>query len=329
MQNTTIARWRANRTVVAYIVLAAGVIALGFSGIFVSVANAPGAVTGFYRMLIAQAIFVLPFMRRGRRRGRRRRGKQQHQPQSGSPRREIAIAAFAGLLFAGDLLFWNTGILLSGPTNPTLMGNTAPIWVALGAMLFFRERPPGMFWAGLAVAMAGALLVLGLDALQAFELGLGTFLGMLAGMFYGGYFLVMQRSRQQLDAITSFWWAGASAMLVLLLAALLLDQPLLGYPLITWLCFLGLGLIVQVFGQFSFSFALGYLPASLVSPAGLAQPVLTAILAAVLLNETLSLGEIIGGLTVLAGIFIVQRSRMAGRVMSVGDAGSTTGERPA
>jgi drug/metabolite transporter (DMT)-like permease len=158
--------------------------------------------------------------------------------------------------------------------------------------------------------MAGALLVLGLDAWQAFELGLGTFLGLLAGMFYGGYFLVMQRSRQQLDATTSFWWAGSSAVVVLLLASLLLRQPLWGYSLLTWLCFLGLGLIVQAFGQFSFSFALGYLPASLVAPAGLAQPVLTAVLAAFLLNQSLTQGEIIGGLTVLAGIFIVQRSRL-------------------
>jgi len=295
---------RANRILAAYVVLFAGVIALGFSGIFVSVANAPGAVTGFYRMLVAQAIFIVPFMRR--------RGSI-HRPQPANRRREIAIAAFAGLLFAGDLIFWNTGVLLSGPTNPTLMGNTAPIWVALGAMLFFREKLSGMFWVGLVLAMSGALLVLGLDALQAFQLGLGTFLGLLAGMFYGGYFLVIQRSRQQLDATTSFWWAGSSSVLALLLASLAFRQPLWGYPLLTWLCFLGLGLIVQAFGQFSFSFALGYLPASLVAPAGLAQPVVTGLLAVLLLNETLTPGEIAGGLTVLAGIFIVQRSRLVGR----------------
>lgn len=302
MQPTTLAQLRTNRIVIAYVVLFAGVIALGFSGIFVTLANAPGAVTGFYRMLVAQALFTWPFIRRTRKRRRQR---------NSYPRRELVIASAAGLLFAGDLLFWNTGILLSGPTNPTLMGNTAPIWVGLGASYFFHEKLPARFWAGLALAISGALLILGLDTLQAFELGLGTFLGLLAGMFYGGYFLVTQRSRRQLDATTSFWWASTSATVALVLAALLLRQPLAGYPPLTWLSFLALGIVVQAFGQFAFSFALGYLPASLVAPAGLGQPVMTAILAAILLGEGLTAGEIVGGLTVLIGVYIVQRSRVS------------------
>lgn len=284
----------------AYLALGLGLLGMGFSGIFVGLAGAPGAVAGFYRMGVACVVLAIPFAHNLKR--------------TGPPARtDILVTLLAGFFFAGDLFFWNTGILISGAANPTLMGNTAPIWVALGAMLFFREKLSGMFWVGLVLAMSGALLVLGLDALQAFQLGLGTFLGLLAGMFYGGYFLVIQRSRQQLDATTSFWWAGSSSVLALLLASLAFRQPLWGYPLLTWLCFLGLGLIVQAFGQFSFSFALGYLPASLVAPAGLAQPVVTGLLAVLLLNETLTPGEIAGGLTVLAGIFIVQRSRLVGR----------------
>ena len=278
----------------AYLALSLGVIGMGFSGIFVSWANAPGAVTGFYRMGIA-AILLAPLFWRSRRR------------HTAIPRREAAIAVAAGFLFAGDLFFWNTGILISGATNPTLMGNTAPLWVGLGALIFFREKLNHIFWLGLLLAMAGAAVILGLDALN--DVGLGTLSGLLAGIFYGGYYLVLQRSRQRLDALTSFWLAAVSSAFFLFLAALLLDQPLAGYPAATYWNFLALALVVQVGGQLAINFALGYLPASIVSPTMLAQPVLTALFAIPLLGESLSPWQIAGGLAVIAGVYTVHHSR--------------------
>ncbi len=297
----TLTQISSNKMLTAYLALAVGLLALGFSAIFVKWANAPGAVTGFYRMSIALFVLAWPF--------HVRRQQQQARPERVQYGREVAIAAFAGLLFAADLLLWNTGVLLSGATNPTLMGNTAPIWVGLGTVIFFRQRLPLAFWLGLGLALAGAVLILGLDALRDFDLGLGTFYGLISGMFYGGYFLVIQRSRQRLDAITSFWLAALSSSVVLLLAALLLGQPLVGYSWQTWLSFLGIGVIVQAFGQFAFSYALGFLPASLVAPAGLGQPVITAILAVPLLGETISAGQVVGGVAVLAGVWLVHHTR--------------------
>lgn len=278
----------------AYLAMGLGVIGMGFSGIFVSWANAPGAVTGFYRMAIAVVLLTPLFLNRQRQRAR-------------IPRRETAVALAAGFFFAGDLIFWNSGILISGATNPTLMGNTAPLWVGLGALIFFREKLNRTFWLGLFLAIGGAVVILGLDALS--NVGLGTFFGLLAGIFYAGYFLVIQRSRQKLDALSSFWLAALSSSFFLVLAALLLRQPLTGYPTATYWNFLALAVLVQVGGQLAINFALGYLPASIVSPTLLAQPVLTAIFAIPLLGETLSFWQIVGGLIVIAGVYTVHRSR--------------------
>lgn len=278
----------------AYFALGLGILGLGFSGLFVKWANAPGAVTGFYRMGIATAVLAIPFFRR-------------LQTIEAISYREIGIALAAGALFAGDLIFWNSGVLISGATTPTLMGNTSPIWVGLGALIFFHERLNRTFWVGLAVALAGTVIIVGLDALN--NVGLGTFYGLLAGMFYGAYFLVTQRNRQKLDALTSFWLAAAGSTLMLLLAALALRQPITGYSTTTYLNFLGLGLIVQAFGQLAINYALGYIPASIVSPTLLAQPILTAVLAVPLLGENLSALQIMGGLAVIIGVFIIHHSR--------------------
>ena len=154
----------------ATLALVFGLLCLGFSAIFVSWANAPGATTGFYRMAVPVLVLAPLFVRRLR-------------SHTSLPRREFLIAVFGGFFFAGDLLFWNTGVLIGGATNPTLLGNTAPIWVALGALLFFRERLSPAFWVGLLIAVAGAVIILGVDVDRGPAAGLGTLLASLPASF--------------------------------------------------------------------------------------------------------------------------------------------------
>jgi len=164
----------------AYVALGLGVLCIAFSGIFISWANAPGAVAGFYRMGIATAVLALPFWRQRRSPGQ-------------VPRRAALLAVFGGLFFASDLTLWNTGVLISGATTPTLMGNTAPVWVGLGALIFFGERLGRNFWLGLLVAMSGAVVIIGIDAIN--QVGLGTFFGLLGGVAVIAGVYIVHRSR--------------------------------------------------------------------------------------------------------------------------------------
>ncbi len=279
-----------------YLALGVGILSLGFSAIFVRWANAPGPVTGFYRMAIAVVVLAWPFYRRVK-------------AQGNLPRQGLQAAVLGGLFFAADLALWTTGVVMSGATNPTLLANTAPLWVGLGALLFFREKPNGTFWAGLLLAVTGAAVVLGLDSLRAVSFGFGALFGLLAGIFYGGYLLITQRGRETLDPLTYFWPAAVSSTLALLSLNLVLHQSLTGYSIHTYLNFLALGVVTQVLGYLSINYALGYLPASTVAPTMLGQPVLTAILAGLLLGETLSLWQIPGSILVLVGVYTVHRSR--------------------
>jgi drug/metabolite transporter (DMT)-like permease len=285
-----------NPTVYAYAALLVGLLSIGFSGIFVRSANAPGTVTAFYRMAIASAAVTIPFLWH-------MKGKW-----SGLSRTGVALALLGGLLFALDLAFWATGIDYSGATKPTLMANTAPLWVGLGSLLLFRERLGRLFWIGLALAIFGAALVLGADLVSSTVVGLGTFLGLLAAVFYGAYYLVTQRGRTTLNTLSYFWITTATAALVLLILNIILKRPLVGYDRFTLFNFLAIGLVVQLLGWSLINFAQGYLRASLVAPTLLLQPVITAILAILLLGETFTIWHIAGGLIVLAGVFFVHRS---------------------
>jgi len=285
-----------NPLIRAYIALTIGIGGIGFSAILVRLAEAPGPVTSFYRMAVASAVLAIPFYREVKSQGQ-------------LPAFGVKMAVFAGLFFGLDLAAWATGVDLSGATIPTLLGNTAPVWVGLGAWVFFKEKRTFKFWGGLALAFIGVTLILGLDSLQTARLELGSFYGLLAGIFYGGYFLFAQRSREHLGQLAFFWIACFSSGVVLLVLTILLQQPLIGYPFDTYIIFLTIGLIVQVLGWHTISYAQGQLPASVVSPTLLGQPVMTALLATIILHEEFTPLEMVGGATVLLGIYTIHRSR--------------------
>jgi drug/metabolite transporter (DMT)-like permease len=286
------------RNILPYLALAAGILSLGFSAIFVTWANAPGPVMAFYRIGIATLI-LSPFFYKTQR-GRFK-----------LTRIVLIFPIIGGLFTALDHAVWNTAVLYTTAANATLLGNTAPLWVALTAWLIFKERLEGLFWAGLALALTGAAVVLGYDFLIHPSLGLGDILAMLAGFFYAGYLVITQMGRRHLATVSYIWIVNLSSTAFLLVMSLALGMPLTGYSGQTYLAFLGAAVVSQILGYLSIAYALGRLPASVVSPTILGQPVVTALLAAPLLGEHLQPYQGLGGLTVLAGIFLVHKSREA------------------
>jgi len=285
-----------------YFALASGILALSFSAMFVRWAEAPGPITGLYRVLLS-TLLLSPFFVRDNRVAR------------AINRKNIIFPFLAGLFTAGDFALWNTSVHYTTAANATLLGNTAPLWVALGAWLLFRERLTGRFWLGLVLALAGATLILGTDFLLHPRLGLGDLMAIGTGMFYGGYFLSTQRSRSHFNPLTHLWLMGVSATFGLLVINLALDNPISGYSPQTWLVFFLTALVSQIIGYFSLTYALGHLPASVVSPTMIGQPIMTAILAIPLLGEIPAPLQITGGIIALAGIYIVNQAHNKSRGM--------------
>lgn len=285
-----------SRRLVPYLSLVFGVLALGMSAIFVKWANAPGAVSGFYRMGIAAAILALPFGIHIRRQGR-------------PPTRHLLYALLGGVFFALDLAAWNTALLVTSAASATFLGCTSPLWVGIGTLVFFRRTLRRQFWSGTVLAMAGAALLVGRDFMVHSSLGVGDLLGLVAGFFYGLFFLAAERAREKLSSLSALWVSIAGSTVVLGLLGLALGQPFTGYPTRTYASLAALALVVQVAGWFVINYALGHLPASLVSSTLLAQPVLTAILAVPLLGQPLGAGQIAGGAIALAGILLVHRNK--------------------
>lgn len=280
-----------------YLALAAGILALSLSSLFVRWAvGAPGAVAAFYRMAIGAAAF-LPFYLR------------QPAEQRKINRRWLFLPVLGGIFTAGDHGIWATAINYTRIANATLLNNLAPLWVALVALILWRERLRGLFWPGLAMTIGGAVVVLGGDFVAHPQLNAGNLLGVLSSFFYAAYFLTTQRGREHFSTLTYVFMITTICAAVLLGVNLAAGNPLSGFPPETYLNFLGAGLISQLIGYFSIGYALGHLPASVVSPTMIAQPVLTALLAIPLAGEPLVPALWIGGLVTLGGIYLINRSR--------------------
>jgi drug/metabolite transporter (DMT)-like permease len=283
---------RTNTLLLPYLALIFAVMVMGSSAIFVKWANVPGPVFGFYRMAIAITLCSLLF-------------KWQAQRSSPWSRRHLWLAAFGGLFLAIDLWLWNDAVLTTSAANANLFGNTSVIWVALGAMVLFNERLRPAFWGGLLLALVGIVVILGQDSLAHPTLGLGDVMALLAGVFYAIFFLATARARDQLNAFVAWWLSSLASAVALLAIALALQQPFVGYSMQAYACILAVAVLTQVGGYLSVNYALGHLPASLVSLTLLGQPVITALLGVPLLGQAIDLAQIIGGVSVLAGIVIV------------------------
>lgn len=228
-------------------------------------------------------------------------------PRATLSRKGVLAAVIAGAFFATDLALFNTAVMVSSAANATLLGTNAPIFVALGAWLLYRERPTHRFWAGFALSLVGMFAIVGMDLLRHPRLGLGDAFALLGAACYAGYLLFVRRSRRDMDALTFSAISGVTAAITLLAICLVIGTPLTGFPVQSWWAMLGLALVTQVVGHLSVAYSLGRLPLSVTSIALLGQAPITALLAVPLLGEALSALQILGGALVLAGIYVVNR----------------------
>ncbi len=280
----------------AYLALAVGVVCIGWSAIFVKFAGIPGPASAFYRMLISGLVLVPWRLARGG---------------PWPERRILLLIAIGGAFYALDLALWNTSILLTSAAMATLLANNAPLWVGLGALLFFKERLGRLYWLGLFIALAGMAVLMGLDAVLHLRFRLGELLAIGASVAYATYLLTTQRARVHVDTLTFMTISAVASIAVLWVASLSLRAPLTGYSAKSWWALVGMGLFSQLGGWLAINYALGHLRAAHVSVTLLGQAVVTTVLAMPLLGEFPALHQVVGGLLVLTGIYVVNQRKAA------------------
>lgn len=213
----------------------------------------------------------------------------------------------AGAFFAGDLAFWHWSLTWTSVANATLFANAAPIFVTLAAWMLFGRRFSARFLLGLALAIAGAGILMGSSLRIGPEHLVGDLLGMVTAMFLAGYLLTVERLRAaHSTASIMVWNAGAGAMLLLPLA--LVMEPVLLPPATVagWWPMLVLALVSHAAGQSLIAYSMVRLPAALTAVSLLLQPVLAGVFAWAVLDEPVGVLQLVGGVVILAGVLLAR-----------------------
>ena len=276
-----------------YAGLIIGIVCIAWSAIFVRWTSIPGPASALYRLLIPAIVLLPTFLVSGRRQK--------------LSMRSYAIIAIGGFFFALDLAFYNTSILKTNAANATLLGNNTPIVVGLLTWLVFRRKPSLSFWIGLTLAILGSVLIVSADLAKHVKFGLGDIMALAAAACFAVYLMATEEIRAHTTTLEFLRLAILSSTIFMFLITLALRVPL-GIPnRRTFMALLALGLISQLGGYLALTYSLGHLPATVTSVSLLSQGPLTAVLAALLLGEPLTIYQIAGGSLVLVGVGLANR----------------------
>src|SRR5271166_888114 len=272
--------------------LVAGAVAMGVSPIFVRLADVGPFTSAFWRVTLALPL-LYAWMRLA--------GGQERPSQ-----RFSRAAILAGLAFAGDLFFWHLSIVHTSVANATFFATTAPIWVVLFGWLLFRQRAAPGVLAGLALCLIGGSALMA-ESLQLKPAGaLGDAFGIATGVFFGLYFLAVQAARKKASAARLTFEATLITAAILFAVALVAERSMLPHSAGGLAALLALAWISHTGGQGLLSVALGRLPAAFSSLVIFLEAIAAAGFGWLVLNEPVSAIQALGGLVILAGIFVAR-----------------------
>ena len=274
-----------------YAILALGVAAVTTAALFIREAAAPALVIGAWRLGLASLVLTGGSLALRR-------------PLLISTARRSLLAALAGLFLALHFAFWIASVQQTSIVTSVALVTSQPLFVALASIPLLRERPTGATWIGVAVAAAGAAVMIADDLGAGRDTLLGDLYALIGAACAAAYFLIGRALRAGGETWLSYVAvAYSTAAVVLILLAAAGGESFVDYPARTFAFFVLLALVPQLIGHTALNRTLGYLPAVSVTIAVLGEPLGATLLAAIFLSEAPTALELVGGLLVLAGVY--------------------------
>lgn len=281
----------------ALFALLCGALALGFSPIFVRWSDLDAIVSAFYRAFLAVPVLGLIVYAQHRRGVLTRLSWRHHR-----------WLMLAGFFFAGDLAFWHSSVNLTSVANATLFATSTPIWMALFIVLVLRESIGRDFVIALFLCVLGAVILMHESISLNPQQFLGDVLGLMTALFLTAYILSVKRLRRDCSTSQLMFWTSLWTSMFLLPVAYVSGGTLYAQSTNGWLVLLGLALLTHIVGQGAFAYAMASLSARFTSMGMLLEVVTAAFCGWLLLAETLSLWQCLGGAVIVLGIWSARRS---------------------
>lgn len=280
-----------------YLALFLGVVAISTSAIFVKLSDAPSPIIATYR-LIFSVVLTLPllFWNRGA------IGEILRMP-----RKQWLLCALSGAFLASHFLLWFESLNYTSVASSTVLVTLQPLFAFVGGYFFFGEKVRPLALAGGLLAIVGSF-VIGWGDFQVGGMALwGDILALSGAATVTGYWLIAQYIRQYLSSFSYTLVVYSFTSIILVAYDLALGYSLTGYSAENWGWFFCLALFPTLLGHSILNWIIKWLNTTTISMGILGEPVGTAILAYFILGEVVTLPQYVGGLIILAGIYLFIR----------------------
>ena len=274
----------------AFPALLLGNVALSFGPWLVRLADVGPVAAGFWRLALALPFLLLV-------------GRLAGQP-AHWPRRALVVTVLvAAVFYSLDLAAWNAGIRMTKLGNSTLFGNSGSFVFAIYGLILAHRLPSAKQAGALFLALAGAALLMS----RSYELSPRNFAGdlltLVAGLFYGGYLIFVERGRIELKPLPLLILATAFSVPILFAISAGLGERIWPHD---WTPVLIFALSSQVVGQGLLVYSIGTLPPIVVSLGLLTQPAISATIGWLAYHERLTAVDAVGAIAIAAALVLVR-----------------------
>lgn len=229
---------------------------------------------------------------------------------------EILLKLFGLSLFGAGLHygFQTVGLQTTNASNASVYVATGPITILVLAVVFLAEKLTVRKILGIVIAMAGVLVVMGLDTVTGFELDrnlVGDLLVFASIVMWGCFTVFGKKITDQLGALT------VTATVTLVGATWMapvgwVEIQRTGFSLaeitpLAWLAIVYLGACCNFLAVLLYFTALGHTESQKVGVYLYAIPPMTAVAATLVLSEPITLGLVVGTILVIAGVALTER----------------------
>jgi drug/metabolite transporter (DMT)-like permease len=245
--------------------------------------------TAFYRLLFT-TLFLVPWVTAFERPALR-----------SLTRSDMGRLAAVGLVLALHFSLWITSVKLTSVANSVVLVTTHPLFVAAISVLILKEHSPRLALLGGVVAGVGVTVMFFGD-IRGGGL-LGDIMAFGCALAAGLYIVAGRSERKKLPTGTYCVVVYAFSTIFLLPGAFM-ESRLVPAADLDWVLFLAMAAVPGILGHTFYNYALGHVPAFLVSTSLLGEPVLSTLLAALLFAQVPSQWSLMGIPLVFAGIIL-------------------------
>jgi drug/metabolite transporter (DMT)-like permease len=235
--------------------------------------------------------------------------------------RDAAIAAAAGVALALHFWAWNASIHLTTIAASVTLVNLQPAIIVGISAAFLRETPTRGQLVGIALAIAGALVIAVPDlaasrSTAASHASLGNLLAISAAVTAAVYYTVGRHLRASYGVWAYVGLAYSACFVALLLFAAASHVRLGPQPPRELGIFVALAVGPMLLGHTGMNWALKFLPAYVVNLTVLGEPIGATLLGAILpgIRQIPPAMTLIGGAIMLGGVAIAVQSTVAGEL---------------